>query len=561
MPSSKPAKAPPPSSRSTDPVRGGKRVVAPTGMAGLSVRCLRDQHGDMHFRFSQADAIAVVRDSIVGDVASLGAALVRGGILALTPAARSYAQRLAQAVDPSDVGCCYIATQPGPQAGVFVFPDGRVFGRCEAGELAVELEAPVTLGTAGSLRGWQDTVHRFTPGQPYLVFALSLAFTGMILDLLPYEGAVLIEIDGATSLGKTTLLRLASSAWGAPGGAGSIAASWRLSSVGLQHMMFARASAFLPLDEVNTAGVNAGRQAEAVGDAAFALERGENRVHDRDRTLRHARVCCLSTANVPISGLLASVDARTREAAEVRFITVPADAGAGMGIWSQLPAGFASPGEASDALAAALVADHGHAAGRFAHRLVGRRCRDEGRLRALLQAYVDQFFEHLELDPGDGAARRRATKFATIYAAGQLAARMGVLPLEEIGPSILAVYRRAEQLRTAGVAVRPSALERARRYLASRRADMVDLDARGALRLSEAALDAHPGFLRTVKGRRSLLLRGAAFRRLFGADELAAKRELLAAGALIPAAAETFQNQLPVRQGEEKTRVYCIALD
>ena len=535
--------------------------VAPLGMAGLAVTNLRNQHGGFHFKFTQGVVTVGMPSSAVGNAGALGDALVAGGIMALTPQARTYAQRAAQALNPADAGRCYLADQPGHHSGMFVFPDGRVFGRCESGDVVVALETPLPLSAAGSRRGWQDTIQRFGRGQSNVIFVTALALAGMILDLVPYDGAVLIEYEGTTSLGKTTLLKAAASAWGAPSKTGSISASWRLSGPGLQHLMFARSSAFMPLDEVNTAGVNRARQAEAVGDAAFFLERGESAVHDRARTVRHARVCGLSTSNEPISRLLAGAAVRSLEAAQVRFITVPVQAGAGLGLWSNLPSGFSNPGLAADAFAEALGADHGWAAAHFAHQLVGRRRRNEAALRELLVGYIDQFLTRAELASGDGAARRRATKFAIIYAAGRLACEMCVLPFEprEIGEAVLEVFQRAQGAHQAADVARLSPPDRLRAYVAAHRAELVDLDVVPAPQLSNDELDAHVGFWRTLQGRRCLLLRGDAFRRIFGAEQAQAKSQLRKGDHLVIGSGEHFQTQAPVRDREEKSRVYAIA--
>lgn len=527
----------------------------PLGCEGLTATNLRDQEGGFQFRFKRGDQETVLSAETVADPAALGQGLTKAGIVALTPAVRTYAQRLAQSLPAEAAEPCIVVRQPGHDAGVFVFPDGRVFGGSGSAAI-VQLAAPLTLDRAGASKAWRAAMRRFGTGQSYVIFVLALALTGMVLDLLPYEGAVLIETEGADSRGKTTLLRVAASVWGSPGGRGSIAAGWRMSKVGLQHLMFARSSAFLPIDEVNTAGLSQAKQAEAVGDATFFLEKGENNVTDRDRQVRYARACVLSTANDPISEVLSGFSRRSAQAAEVRFISVPIEGGAGLGFWSSVPKGFDSPAEAAEALSRAVRENHGWAAAAFARRLMRLHRADEAGLRARLLGYAERFLA--KVSPQDGSVRRRAIKFACIYAAGRLATELDVLPFENIGPHIKAVWERAEARYSHAVQSRLTPLGELRQHVAQHGASIIDLDVVEPPNLSTGELDACPGFRKTIKGQRYLLLRGAALVRLFGADDRAAIRALLDGGRLLTN--EGNQLQTRVRIQEDKTRVYAARL-
>ena len=87
----------------------------------------------------------------------------------------------------------------------------------------------------------------------------------------------------------------------------------------------------------------------------------------------------------------------------------------------------------------------------------------------------------------------------------------------------------------------------------------MDLDETKPPKLSKKAVSQIPGFLKTVKGRRCLLLRRAKFTELFGPDDRQALADLDAAARLIRTVGNQYQTR--VRSNEAKTRVYAIIID
>ena len=129
----------------------------------------------------------------------------------------------------------------------------------------------------------------------------------------------------------------------------------------------------------------------------------------------------LSTGETPIGDKIAENGGKPMAGQAVRVLDIPADAGAGMGVFEELH-GFKNSAQLADAFKG--MKDYGHAARAFLQRLADdpedARQRVENHMRA---------FEKDNCPAGaDGQVKRVLRRFALIAAAGQLAADFGVLP-------------------------------------------------------------------------------------------------------------------------------------
>ena len=95
----------------------------------------------------------------------------------------------------------------------------------------------------GTLDEWRNNIA--VPAADHLMtrFAISTALSGPLLDLGGFESG-LVHLFGPSSLGKTTLLRIAASVWGS-GGDGGYMRTWRATANGLEGNLAAPPSATL----------------------------------------------------------------------------------------------------------------------------------------------------------------------------------------------------------------------------------------------------------------------------------------------------------------------------
>lgn len=134
-------------------------------------------------------------------------------------------------------------------------------------------EAQLTRGVRpkGDLRSWVDamtTVARYPP----VMFGLYTALSPPLLDLLDAKNFVL-DISGKTSIGKTTVLNIAASAWGDPR---ALVTSWDSTAVGFERR--AAAMSGLPIFADDTKLAKSVRGQSVVPAMVYRFTDGNGRV-------------------------------------------------------------------------------------------------------------------------------------------------------------------------------------------------------------------------------------------------------------------------------------------
>ena len=139
--------------------------------------------------------------------------------------------------------------------------EGVIYQGADSGDFA----------SAGTLEDWQQHIAAMAAGNSRIVFAISVAFAGVLADMAGESGGGFHYV-GTTSKGKTsTLLDPAASVWGSPD---RFAKKWRTTQNGLEALCLGRNDNLLILDELAQiaaadAGGAVGDQAARVGQAGF----------------------------------------------------------------------------------------------------------------------------------------------------------------------------------------------------------------------------------------------------------------------------------------------------
>ena len=298
----------------------------------------------------------------------------------------------------------------GWQGDVFVLPR-ETFGDTDAEPVlfqAATLEG-VALGQSGTLAGWIERVAAPCAGNSRLVLAICAGFAGPCLGLLGGEGGG-IHLRGGSSTGKTTALAVAASLFGPP----DYLRTWRHTAVALEGAAALHSDLLLVLDEIGEL------EPKYAGQVAYMLANGQGRARGaRDgspRAVATWRILLLSSGEVALSDLVTESGGKVRAGQEVRVIDLPADAGAGLGLFEHVPDGMA-PGLYSDALKAAAASHYGHALPAFLRALTAGPAKARGVLRDMLDASAKE----LAGPDAAGQVRRVAQRFALVAAAGELA--------------------------------------------------------------------------------------------------------------------------------------------
>ncbi len=414
----------------------------------------------------------------------------------------------------------------GWHGGAYVLPD-QVIGAPQGERIAFQPPGDFehAFRAAGSLEGWREEVAAPCAGNSRLVLSLCMGFAAPLLALLEEEGGG-VHLRGGSSLGKTTALNVAASAYGGRG----FVRSWRATSNALEGVALAHNDGLLCLDELGEC------DPRAAGEAAYMLGNGLGKGRasrsGSARAVARWRLLFLSTGELSLSDKIAEAgaDKRARAGQELRFLDLPADAGAGLGIFERLPEGRA-PGEFSKALKEAAQRHHGWAGPAFVARIAPRR----EEVREAAKAYKTDFTRQVLPDKASGQAGRAAQRFALIGAAGELAREAGLLPWlagEALQAAEICFRAWLEERGGAGEAEAQAIVSRARSWLelhgASRFQKIGDRDANIFNRL---------GFYRDLfDGRREYLVSPETFKReiLAGWDQRGALKALAEAGLLAP---------------------------
>src|SRR6266446_4954990 len=229
---------------------------------------------------------------------------------------------------------------------VFVLPDAT-FGEAVGERVLWQTETrnETFFNVSGSLEDWREEVARRCTGNSRLVMAASKSFAPPLLELANEESGG-IHLVGKSRTGKTVVLRIAGSVWGG-GGINGFIRSWRATSNGLEGIAEVHSDALLCLDEMGQV------DAREAGETAYMLANGAGKGRaSRDGSARRSaqwRLLFLSSGELSLADKMAEAGKRVRAGQEVRLVDVPADAGAGMGIFEDLH-GAASPGELAEIL-------------------------------------------------------------------------------------------------------------------------------------------------------------------------------------------------------------------
>ncbi|MBN8728732.1 MAG: DUF927 domain-containing protein [Xanthomonadales bacterium] len=368
--------------------------------------CFPDRDGVEH-RWAMPCAM------LAKDGAELRETLLAQGLEITAAQSRRMLVEYIQAAEPGRFARCVART--GWHGDAFVLAD-RAIGPAKGEELVFQSATAdgCKVSAAGTLETWRDEVAGPCAGNSRLVLAVSAALAAPCLHLVGMEGGGL-HLRGGSSSGKSTALAVAASVYGPR----EYRREWRATDNALESVAAMHSDALLPLDEI---GQLDPKHAAAV---AYLLSNGQGKSRSRrDGTLRAPatwRLLFLSCGEVGLHDLIAEAGGRHRAGMEVRVVDIPADAGAGIGVFERVPAGMA-PGAFADHLQRVSAASYGTAFPAFLDVLT----RDAARVREALGRFVAGLVDELAPDDAGGQVRRVAQRMALIGAAGEIASLHGI---------------------------------------------------------------------------------------------------------------------------------------
>ncbi|WP_420464614.1 DUF927 domain-containing protein [Panacagrimonas sp.] len=297
---------------------------------------------------------------------------------------------------------------------VFVLPDRTIGDAAEAVYFQSESLRDRVYRQAGELAEWRSDVADLCRGNSRLVFAVSMSFASMLLHWVDEESGG-FHLRGGSSTGKTTALRVAASVFGGP----DYLRRWNTTANGLEPVAAMHNDALLTLDEL------AQIEPKAAGAAAYALGNGagKQRAHrgGSARPVLRWRLLFLSAGEISLAEHMRQDGKRAQAGQETRLAEIPADAGAGRGLFEQLH-GHRDAAAFSRALCATAAQYHGTAAPAFIEGVL----RQVGTLADAIKTERAGFCAAVLPPRADGQAHRVANRFALVAVAGELASRLGI---------------------------------------------------------------------------------------------------------------------------------------
>ncbi|MCI4411955.1 MAG: DUF927 domain-containing protein [Thiotrichales bacterium] len=274
----------------------------------------------------------------------------------------------------------------------------------------------------GDLLSWKVSISAICRHSSRVSLAVCAAFAGMIVRWTNIETGG-FHFFGTSSIGKTTLLKVAATVYGNE----NYLQSWSTTAKGLEELAAAHSDAVLIMDELKLTDGNAKDAATKITSSVYALTNGKSKTRSSsyEANLSTWELLILSAGELSLSAT-ASEGGKSRLTGErVRLIDIPADAGYEMGIFETLPDEFNNSRAYIDHIEKTMHQNFGSAARSFIRRLL--------RYNRLTKigTYMDEFMNKAEIDTLNPPQQRIAKKFAICYAAGLLAIEMKVLSLDE----------------------------------------------------------------------------------------------------------------------------------
>ena len=321
-----------------------------------------------------------------------------------------------QDTEPQSTIRCRCVTKTGWHEQTFVLANGKSIGANEDHYIYLGGQAHSrAMNETGDLEGWKQNVARLCTGSSRLILALCTAFASPLVKLVGDESGG-VNLFGSSSIGKTTALHVAASVFGDPG---QVIMSWRATANGLEGAALRANDSLLILDEFGQI------EPKEAGDTTYMLANGSGKTRaNRSGDTRQAstwNLIYLSTGEVTLADHMSEGGRKAKAGQSIRLLDIPADPGAGHGIFGTLHE-FDNGAEFSETLKSNAKRFHGSAIRAFLEDVNSR----FDTLPGFIQRFREKFIAAVLPPEASGQVRRVANRFALFAAAGEYATLIGV---------------------------------------------------------------------------------------------------------------------------------------
>ena len=301
----------------------------------------------------------------------------------------------------------------------FVRPD-KVIGDGDNQEIVYQSnsEEPAPIIRHGTFKDWQERVSKYAPYSSRIVFAMSAEFSAPLLELASGLGSQLFHFVGTSSCGKSTALEMASTIEGDLKG-GKLP-NWDTRKGGLENSCLDANDGIFFLDEIGVCD-----KPREIPNWIYTICHGMGAARANSNMTAKARrtwtLLGLSTGEVGLREIAVINNANTHTGQEIRLANIPADVGAGFGIFEYVPPEFESSFRFVEYLKTERERNNGHALDIFLERLVSLRNENEPELRAFLDSKIRELVEANTVTQYHPQIKRVCRYFGLVAVGGALA--------------------------------------------------------------------------------------------------------------------------------------------
>lgn len=301
--------------------------------------------------------------------------------------------------------------------GAFVLPNQTIVGDNTSAEQVIfqaEFVGVSTFSAAGTLQDWRDNVSAPCRGNSRLIFAVSISFAGVLLEITGSESGG-VHLVGESSIGKTTAQSCAASVWATQ----AFKKAWNATINGLEGIAAAHNDTILILDELSQS------DPKTAGETAYMLANGQGKGRagrsGNARKRQTWRLMFLSSGESDLASHIQDVGKKARAGQEVRLLNITSDAGKGHGLFEELH-GLAGGKELADRIKESVQKYYGTAGPAFISKIIENADILKDKIRLLTNEFVSS---HVESGTS-GQVFRAAERFGLIAVAGELATAFGI---------------------------------------------------------------------------------------------------------------------------------------
>ncbi len=297
----------------------------------------------------------------------------------------------------------------------FTLGNGDVLGGSHVVVDAVSDDVAGSMHELGALDDWRVQVAQPCEGNALMILALSHAFSGPLLSVLGRDGGG-FHLRGVSSRGKSTLLGVAASVWGAP----SFMQSWRGTDNGIEGIAAACNDSLLVLDEMHQ--VHPG----VAGEIVYMLANGRGKLRMKSngtaQDTRRWTVPVLSSGEISLEEHMAGGGRTMHAGQDIRLIDLAADARS-HGAFDMLH-GEKDGRAFAERMQRAVQANYGTAGPAFVRKLIPNINKQQSFVRHV-EGFRRSCEERADL-PSDGQVLRVLGRFGVSALAGEMATKFGL---------------------------------------------------------------------------------------------------------------------------------------